>query len=392
MPNGQCPFENALGCQSPIDDWQIFADFEMDIFVKTLTNKYITIPVDPHDRVEDLKVRIQDKEGIPPDQQKLKFRGQTLEDGNQLCNYCILQESTVTLELRPRGGGFSARPPESAGVWFEDTERTSTLLPAFPLRFNYFNRNTNTTGYHDQGVEHEGRDTGSCYAHAACYAFLHTISRMYGAHPAPSFAECFRVADYARGSGGSVSEALLRLENTFGFGVRWIRMKDEEFPLICDVMMLSLVVSFTTSNAGWRAIARGELLERPRGRPNGWHAALLEGYDFDRDCIMAKNTWGDRTAQPRFALCLGALHDWYITRVSFTFASIRGKVVKILPPPRMQRFVGRFRGRPIHCAWMDELTATYSKDYVCDAGLSPLRRPRRFLGYDINEWIAAMLD
>ncbi len=87
--------------------------FAMQIFVKTLTGKHITLEVEPTDRVEDVKQKVQDKEGIPTEMQTLKFAGKILEDGNTLQDYSIQKDSTIHLVLKRLDGSDKIKEPDN---------------------------------------------------------------------------------------------------------------------------------------------------------------------------------------------------------------------------------------------------------------------------------------
>ena len=347
----------------------------MRIVIKTLSDQELVFYVNPSDSIFGLKRKIDERIGMPIKKQLLILSNRPLDNDRTLQYYNIKNDEKLTLVSEMSGGSFAAyEPSKVVGYLEEDDKAVIGPLPHGKLQSRYI-RNTNASGVYEQIAR-------NCYAYAACSAYINTIMRIYGSRPPPSFYECFQIANYNGNNGGDTYKAIQLLENHFNYGILCDRTNKIS---VRDAITLSCIASFSTSENGWKYVAKGNLLEYPGGIKDNRHAALIDGYDFDKKCFICKNSWGGVTAEPRFNFNEEACHDFYFVRVFFTLNSIKSKTSKKFVQ-NLVTFKGKYNGYAIDAAWMDYKTALYSSEYVCEYCPDTIGE-YKYKGYNVDQWI-----
>ena len=265
-------------------------------------------------------------------------------------------------------------------------QKSNVMSKENKKHITYFNRSTNIAPYFKQYK-------GSCYANAATSAYINTCARICGAK-VPTYDECIEIADYNKGNGGDPKISIKLLEDRFHQGVLCQKISQTEKLEIKTILQLSLIVGFTTSKQGWNKLAQGKLLSKPKGKEDGWHGCLIEGYDFKEDCAIIKNSWGnekDDNAKPRCLFRFSAFHEFFLYQVYFTLASIPENLPvykSIINGPHQ----GALDGETIRYYEMDAKTARYETSYVCQRREGDKLATFEYIGFPIDEWIWIKLN
>ena len=156
-------------------------------------------------------------------------------------------------------------------------------------------------------------------------------------------------------------------------------------------MELSVIVRFATSKKGWKQLGTGNFLTFQEGAEDGSHAMIIDGYNSQLDCFLSKNSWGSLTADSCVNFSEYATHWHDFVKVYFTLDSIKGKTISTYNPQISEEYIGKYKGHDITCVNMDETTATYEQNYICEYH-PELSGNLKYIGYKISEWIKIVLN
>lgn len=349
----------------------------MNVLLKT-SKSIVPMCINTSETVKDVKLKIKKEINIGTLDFILLYGKNVLDDSSMISKYKIQEKSMITILYKQKGGIIPSLYP-SPTIGDIHQPYSDSLIQQGKISEKFYK----TTNIFPTCVQHNG----VCYAMAASAGYINTARRIYGVKYIPTIEECYETACYST-KGGNVITALQRLEDKFQLGILFEEVNKVE---IEDIMGLSVIVRFATSKKGWKQLGTGEFLTFQEGAKDGSHAMIIDGYDFNLDCFLCKNSWGSLTADSCVKFSEYAAHWHNFVKVYFTLDSIKGKTIDSYNPQMSEEYIGKYNGHDITCVNMDEVTATYEQQYICEYH-PELSGNLKYVGYKISEWIKIVLN